>query len=260
MSMVVEQKNMGDMRKMADQINVLKKRKMSEKSRADRAAAAEKKKKKNPNQIQAYKSAEKFVKEYRSLAKQRVQLARAGARSDNETKTKAHKGTPDDRLLFVIRSRGASDMHDKAKKILTKLGLKNINSAVFMKSNPENLKLIKICDAYLSYGYPNNKSVQELLYKRGFAKVGKERVPLNDNAMVEKALGKQGIVCVEDVVNEITTVGEHFKEVNNFLWPFKLRAEEKKKALAKNQAVKVHVKPEKSDKGNKINDLIKKLI
>jgi len=27
---------------------------------------------------------------------------------------------------------------------------------------------------------------------------------------------------VEDLVHEIYTVGAHFKEANNFLWPFKL--------------------------------------
>ena len=37
-------------------------------------------------------------------------------------------------------------------------------------------------------------------------------------------MGKHGIVCVEDLINEIFTVGPHFKEANNFLWPFKLRA------------------------------------
>lgn len=40
--------------------------------------------------------------------------------------------------------------------------------------------------------------------------------------MVEKELGKFGVVCVEDIIHEIATCGPHFKEVNNFLWPFKL--------------------------------------
>ena len=35
-------------------------------------------------------------------------------------------------------------------------------------------------------------------------------------------LGKYGIICMEDLVHEIFTVGPHFKEANNFLWPFKL--------------------------------------
>lgn len=35
-------------------------------------------------------------------------------------------------------------------------------------------------------------------------------------------LGKHGIICMEDLVHEIYTVGKHFKAANNFLWPFKL--------------------------------------
>lgn len=35
-------------------------------------------------------------------------------------------------------------------------------------------------------------------------------------------LGKFGIICMEDVIHEIYTVGKNFKVVNNFLWPFKL--------------------------------------
>lgn len=41
--------------------------------------------------------------------------------------------------------------------------------------------------------------------------------------MIERNFGKKtGIVCVEDLVNQIYTCGQHFKEVNRFLWPFKL--------------------------------------
>ena len=39
---------------------------------------------------------------------------------------------------------------------------------------------------------------------------------------LEKALGEQGIVCMEDLIHEIVTCGPNFKKANNFLWPFKL--------------------------------------
>ncbi|CAI0459910.1 unnamed protein product [Linum tenue] len=73
-------------------------------------------------------------------------------------------------------------------------------------------------------GYPNLKSVKELIYKRGFGKLNKQRIALTDNSVVEQGLGKFGIICVEDLIHEIMTVGPHFKEANNFLWPFKLSA------------------------------------
>lgn len=69
---------------------------------------------------------------------------------------------------------------------------------------------------------PRLPSLQELIYKRGFGKVNKARVPLTDNSVVEGALGQHNIICVEDLVHEIYTCGPAFKQANNFLWPFKL--------------------------------------
>eukprot|EP01136_Pigoraptor_vietnamica_P045597 Opistho-1_new@23739 len=114
--------------------------------------------------------------------------------------------------------------------------------------------MLRIAEPYLAYGYPNLKSVKELVYKRGFAKVDKQRIPITDNAIIERALGKHGIICVEDLIHEIYTVGPHFKEATNFLWPFKLSSSNgglKKKA---NHFI------EGGDYGNrecKINDLIR---
>lgn len=75
---------------------------------------------------------------------------------------------------------------------------------------------------FIAWGYPNMKSVKELVYKRGFAKVDKQRIPITDNAVIENVLGAQGIICIEDIIHEVFTVGPNFKQVNNFLWPFKL--------------------------------------
>lgn len=84
--------------------------------------------------------------------------------------------------------------------------------------------MLRLVEPYVAYGYPNLKSVRELIYKRGYGKVNEQRIPLADNQIIEAALGHLGIVCIEDVIHEISTVGKHFKEVNNFLWPFKLSA------------------------------------
>uniref|UniRef100_A0A8I5N5C6 Large ribosomal subunit protein uL30 N-terminal eukaryotes domain-containing protein n=1 Tax=Papio anubis TaxID=9555 RepID=A0A8I5N5C6_PAPAN len=70
-------------------------------------------------------------------------------------------------------------------------------------------------------GYPNLKSVNELIYKRGYGKINKKRIALTDNALIARSLGKYGIICMEDLIHETYTVGKCFKEANNFLWPFK---------------------------------------
>merc|ERR1712036_121416 len=166
----------------------------------------------------AYKSAEKYVKEYRSLARARVRMHRQAKAAGN------HYVEPEAKLMFVVRIRGLNDMHPKTKKILQIMRLRQMNMGVFMKVSKAATEMLKRVEPYLSYGYPNLKSVRELIYKRGFGKINKQRLPLNDNSVIERALGKFGIVCMEDLVHEIYTVGPHFKEANNFLWPFKLRA------------------------------------
>ncbi|KAF5472541.1 hypothetical protein F2P56_009252 [Juglans regia] len=102
--------------------------------------------------------------------------------------------------------------------------LRQIFNGVFLKVNKATMNMLHRVEPYVTYGYPNLKSVKELIYKRGYGKLNKQRIALTDNSIVEQALGKQGIICTEDLIPEIMTVGPHFKEANNFLWPFKLKA------------------------------------
>merc|ERR1712070_426370 len=198
--------------------SVLKKRKTQEKLAADRAAAAAEAKKANKDKrVQAYKSAEKYVKEYRAMAKQRVRMHRQAKAAGN------HYVDGEAKLAFVVRIRGLNDMHPKTKKIMQIMRLRQMNMGVFMKLSKASMEMLKRVGPYLSYGYPNLKSVRELIYKRGYGKINKQRLALNDNAVIEKGLGAHGIMCMEDLVHEIYTVGPKFKEANNFLWPFKLR-------------------------------------
>lgn len=82
--------------------------------------------------------------------------------------------------------------------------------------------MLRICEPYITWGYPNLKSVRELIYKRGFAKVKGQRVPITSNKTIENRLGKSNIICTEDLIHEIFTVGPKFKYASNFLWPFKV--------------------------------------
>merc|ERR1712007_193382 len=198
--------------------SVLKKRKTQEKLAADKAAAADAARKANKDKrVAAYKSAEKYVKEYRAMAKQRVRMHRQAKAAGN------HFVDAEAKLAFVVRIRGLNDMHPKTKKILQIMRLRQMNLGVFMKISKASMEMLKHVEPYLSYGYPNLKSVRELIYKRGYGKINKQRLALNDNAVIEKGLGAHGIMCMEDLVHEIYTVGPKFKEANNLLWPFKLR-------------------------------------
>ena len=110
----------------------------------------------------------------------------------------------------------------KPKKILQLLRLRQINNGVFVKLNKATWNMIKMVEPFITYGFPSRANISKLVYKRGYGKVNRSRIPLTDNSIVADSLSKHGISCVEDLIHEIVTCGPKFKEANNFLWPFKL--------------------------------------
>ncbi|KAJ3207486.1 60S ribosomal protein L7 [Dinochytrium kinnereticum] len=197
--------------------SVMKKRKTADKIQADRAALSLtlKKEKKEKRKV-IFKRAEKYMKEYQSKERDEIRLRRMA-------KTSGSFYVPAEaKLAFVVRIKGINKMAPKPRKILQLLRLTKINSGTFVKLNKATLQMLQWVGPYIAWGYPNLKSVRELVYKRGFAKVDKQRIPIHDNSVIEASLGKFGIICVEDLIHEIFTVGPHFKEANNFLWPFGL--------------------------------------
>ena len=49
--------------------------------------------------------------------------------------------------------------------------------------------MLKKVEPFVTFGYPNLKTVQDLIYKRGFLKINKQRIPITSNAVIETALG-----------------------------------------------------------------------
>jgi len=134
---------------------------------------------------------------------------------------------PEAKLLFVIRIVGIIKISPKPRKVLQLLRLRQIHNGVFVKVNKPILNMLKLVDPYVTYGYPSLSTVRSLIYKRGHAKVNKQRIPLTDNEVISESLGEYGIHGMEDLVHEIYTVGPHFKQAANFLWPFKLSSPRK---------------------------------
>ncbi|CAD7680109.1 unnamed protein product [Nyctereutes procyonoides] len=86
-----------------------------------------------------------------------------------------------------------------------------------------NVNMLRIVEPYIAWGYPNLKSVSELIYEHGYGRINKKRIALrDDNTLIARSLDKYGIICMEDLSHEIYIVGKRFKEANKFLWPFKL--------------------------------------
>merc|ERR1711941_125901 len=162
------------------------------------------------------KKARKYDKEYKDAERKLVELRRQAKAEGN------YYFEPEAKVAFAIRIRGINRMAPKSRKILNLLRLRQIHNGVFVKLNKATLQMLKLVEPYIAYGYPNLKTVRELIYKRGFGKVDGSRMPITDNSIIEQKLGQYGIECTEDLVHEIFTVGPHFREANNFLWPFKL--------------------------------------
>ncbi|KAL6765066.1 component of cytosolic 80S ribosome and 60S large subunit [Haematococcus lacustris] len=194
-----------------------KKQKRDAQWQAEKAAAAlEGRKKAKLARKDIFKRAESYVREYRQEEADLIRLKREAKAKNGFYVPAEHK------LMFVIRIKGLNKVHPKTKKILQLLRLRQINNAIFSRINKATLGLLKRVEPYIAFGYPNLKSVRELIYKRGFGKIAGNRVPLTDNKLIEENLGKYGIICMEDLVHEIYKVGPHFKEASNFLWPFQL--------------------------------------
>eukprot|EP01119_Soliformovum_irregulare_P008604 TRINITY_DN2170_c0_g1_i1.p2 TRINITY_DN2170_c0_g1~~TRINITY_DN2170_c0_g1_i1.p2 ORF type:complete len:249 (+),score=76.37 TRINITY_DN2170_c0_g1_i1:50-796(+) len=197
-----------------------------------------------------YQRAEQYVREYRTKERQLIHLKRKARRTGNFY-------LPDEaKLAFVIRIKGTQGMHPKPRKILQLLRLRQINNGVFVRLTAATRKMLTLVEPYVTYGYPTLSTVRQLVYKRGHAKFQGQRIPLTENTIVEKALKRQNIICVEDLIHEIFTVGPHFREANKFLWTFKLNAPTGGWNRLRNHYV------EGGDAGNredKINELVSRM-
>ncbi|GAA6030264.1 hypothetical protein JCM8097_009017 [Rhodosporidiobolus ruineniae] len=196
---------------------LLKKRKTTEKSREEkRAAALEARKARKAKRAVVFKRAEQFVNEYNKKEREEIRLRRQ-AKANGDFYVPAQP-----KVYFVMRIKGINNIAPKPRKILQLLRLLQINNGVFVKVTKATSEMLLRVEPYITYGEPNLKTIRELIYKRGYGKVNKQRLPLSSNQIIEESLGQYGIISIEDVVAEIANAGPHFKQVSNFLWPFKL--------------------------------------
>ncbi|QSL64614.1 hypothetical protein MERGE_001915 [Pneumocystis wakefieldiae] len=196
---------------------LLKKRKAIDKENIEKKIRlAERRKNLKAKRNVIFKRAEKYVQEYLENEREEIRLKRLARREGNFYVESEPK------LFFVIRIKGINKIPPKPKKILQLLRLLQINNGVFIRVTKATANMLRLVEPYVTYGSPNLKSVRELIYKRGYGKINKQRIPLTDNSLIEDSLGKYGIISIEDLIHEIVTCGPNFKQVSNFLWPFKL--------------------------------------
>ena len=136
--------------------------------------------------------------------------------------------------------------------------LRKANTAVFLKYNAVTRRHLHLVEPWVIYGKPSEGIVKDLIERKSFGLIKGEKVPLSDNTILERELGNDhGIICMEDLVHELTTVGDAFDAVTKFLVPFPLSA-----ARSKFEKEKLALKQGKDygDKGEEIDDYIKLML
>ncbi|GFY79217.1 60S ribosomal protein L7 [Trichonephila inaurata madagascariensis] len=232
--------------------NLLKKRKTYIEQRAIRLLRAAKlRKERKLKKREIFKRAESYVKEYRSKERDEARLRRQ-AKSCGKFYVPAEP-----KVAVVIRIRGINGISPKPRKVMQLFRLRQINNAVFIKLNKATLNMLRIAQPFITWGYPNLKTVKDMVYKRGFGRIDNQRIPLTRNSIIEKALGKYGIICVEDLIHEIYTCGPNFKRATNFLWHFKLR---NPKGGWRKKTVHYVEGGDFGNRENKINPLLRKMV
>ncbi|XP_048063267.1 60S ribosomal protein L7-like 1 isoform X2 [Megalobrama amblycephala] len=197
--------------------NLLKKRKAYQAIKATQAKLAlQQKRKVQKGSPLKFKRMEEFLKNSRRKHRDETRLNRLKQRPPPPMPPAKHG------LVFAVRIREIKGVSPKVMKVIQMLRLRKIFSGTFVKVNKTSIQMLKTVEPYVAWGYPNLKSVRELILKRGQTRINKRKTPLTDNTLIEQHLGQYGIICLEDLIHEIYSAGKNFRVANNFLLPFYL--------------------------------------
>ena len=118
-----------------------------------------------------YEKAKQYHKEYRQMYRTEIQMTMVAQKVINLC-------TVEPKLAFVIRIRGISGVSTKVWKVLQLLHLSQIFNGTFVKLTKTSVNMLETVEPYTVWGYPNLKSVNELICKRGYGKINKKRIAL----------------------------------------------------------------------------------
>ncbi|KAF6365224.1 ribosomal protein L7 like 1 [Rhinolophus ferrumequinum] len=196
--------------------NLLKKRKAYQALKATQAKQALLEKKQRKGKEFKFKRLEWFLHDAWRQQRDKVRLRRL------EVKPHGLEVPDEHSLAFVVRIQRINGVSLTVQRTIARLRLKKIFSGVFFQVTPKTIKTLRVVEPYVTWGFPNLKSVRELILKRGQAKVKNKIIPLTDNTVIEEHLGKFGVICLEDLIHEIAFPGKNFQVISGFLCPFHL--------------------------------------
>ncbi|CEM03224.1 unnamed protein product [Vitrella brassicaformis CCMP3155] len=160
---------------------------------------------------------QKLIKEYRNRHLDRKRQTR------EQRRTKSAKLKHSTAVFLAVRN-GRKGGNAATRGALKGLGLTKAFTGVLVLNNLDNVARLKSVEPFIFYGPPTLSTVRQLFSKRARLHVpGRtKKEPLTDNTYVEDHLGHLGMLCVEDMVQEVFKGGERAKDVLKFLWPFQL--------------------------------------
>ena len=186
------------------------------------------------------KRPEQFVRENKIKEGSSNKMNRRKRESTRRTTLAIPRSELKDTVGFVIRIHAGRHASPEIKNELRSLGLTKKYDGVFMKLDKETISRLKAIDAYVAYGYISHSSVSELIHRRTYTQFVGSKSKISSNICVEKALGDKDLLCLNDLVHELYTVGNHFTDVLGLLCTYRLSApvgHYEKKILAVNDKV-----------------------
>jgi large subunit ribosomal protein L7e len=169
--------------------------------------------------------------------------------------------------VFAVLIRATMHTTPKpVKKTLSSLRLRRVHEGVFLPYTAATRKMLHLVEPYVLYGMASAETISDLVRRRGFCRVDGKRVPLADNNVIERELGDVGLICVEDLVQVLSSAsldgvdGEKdgtFSAVTKFLWPFRLTSRR-----SKFQSRMLDIKDGKlyGDQGEAMNGYIREML
>jgi 60S ribosomal protein uL30 len=141
-------------------------------------------------------------------------------------------------MVFVIRIRdGVATPNAVTNVLCQKLRLRKVHDGVFVRYDATTRALLHLVEPWVVYGPIPPAVIHDVLVRRGHVVPRKNTttnagagatppavVPLSDNTIIEEELGSEyNVLCVEDLVHELHTVGTAFDYITQqFLYPIQL--------------------------------------
>lgn len=239
---------------------LLRKRKNADRKRiekqeqiCERQLNKNKLKKKNQNK---FIRAETLVSNHKSneLERKRIKSLIKKQKQTQQQQESAAADSGDAKLLFLIRipnhTKGLK-LPSKVYKILKDLKLTSVNTGTFVKADSQTMDSLKFVAPYVLVGQPSLTSIRKLFQKRARIMVPDEEqeqekttneqeagqledsesetkqkiIKLDNNQLVEDKFGNDlGLICIEDLIHEISQLSDNFNSITNWLLPFQLNA------------------------------------